>query len=266
MPDPHLPDILAYLEEMGLSSEDFAAMPEKDRTELLNITLESFPPEDIAAFRDRLVDESWHLAQEFHDLRIEITKKILESESTVIHGVKDSDPERELIQLKKLDDGFAAEVSASNAEVEAENAGNFENTVRIHPDETDFAAKKTFEVMCQAGIPDTVEIILGESVKVDFGQGGDGEIIVYAVQSADSRITVRVYEWQGAADTGMDFAKTDKIVVRGGKIDDFDIRTLHDFSTQKAVDPHPFSTAASIVFYNDAEDALYFLGKDRGLF
>jgi hypothetical protein len=266
MSDPHLPDILAYLEEMGLSSEDFAAMPEKDRTELLNITLESFPPEEIAAFRDRFVDESWHLAQEFHDLRIEITKKILESESTVIHGVKDSDPERELILLKKMEDGFAAEVSASHAEVEAENADNFENVVLIQPDENDFATKKTFEVICQADIPDTVEIVLGEAVKVDFGQGGDGELIVYAVQSADLRITARIYGWQGAADTGMNFSKADKIVVRGGKIDDFDIRTLLDFSTQKTLDPHPFSTAASVVFHDDAEDALYFVGKDKGLF
>lgn len=266
MPDPHLPDILAYLEEMGLSSEDFAAMPEKDRTELLNITLESFPPEEIAAFRDRLVDESWYLAAEFHELRIEITKKILESESTVAAGLKDSDPERELLVLKKLDDGFHAELAQSAADVETENAENFQNVTLIAPSPVDYEVKKTFEVVCQAGIPDFVEIILNANDKVDFGQGGDGELILYAMESPERRITVRIYDWQGSAETGMNFSLSDKILIRGGKIDDFDIRTLHDFSTQKALEPPPFSTAASIVFHDDDGDSLYFIGKDKNLF
>lgn len=261
--EPSLPDVLIYLDAMGLSSQDFENMSEEDRAELVTATMMHFSPEEISDMRDKTALEQVELMRAFSLLKQESNEISVSTDAHLAKTLRDTDPRKDILAMASMERIFADEITRSDAALCAETRHNFDFTCDIQPSETDFETSKVYEIQATRGVADHIRIILPELASVDFGQGSNGELIVYVTNSFKV-ITIRIHGWEVPSESFSNLSHVDKITIQGGIIDERDILELAAIGIGSP--PSPEMSAANIVFQGDNPESLYFKGLDLGLF
>lgn len=137
------------------------------------------------------------------------------------------------------------------------------NTVPdIEPSTEDWENERSYTITLQDGVADTVNLNFGDDVTLEFAEGPNGELIIYAT-NGENTITITIENWSTETD---DEGDMDAININGGIIDENDYSALATIANGTSTGSADYLSyiVANLIHHNGDDDSIYEDAVDDG--
>lgn len=137
------------------------------------------------------------------------------------------------------------------------------NTLEIdEPSTEDWENERSYTITMQDSVADTLTLNFGDDVTLEFAEGPNGELIIYA-SNGENTITITIENWSTETD---DEGDMDAININGGIIDESDYSDLAAIAngTDTGSATYLSNIVANLIHHNGDDDSIYEDAVDDG--